>query len=353
MEREVDFIIVGQGLAGSTLALELLKRDMSVVVYDEPNENHCSVVAAGLFNPITGRAMAKTWNADLLFPFLIEFYSNAEKKLGEHFFYPMSVYRPFTSFQEQNEWMGKSAEPGMRPYLKQVFTHSEFMCHVYDDLGGLLLSQCGYVDTHLFMKAVRKNLVVQSSYCDEHFAEGDLILGEDFILYKNIKAKKVIYCNGVESRKSVFFKWLPLIPLKGETIHVKVDHEFAYIYNRGVYIVPSNPSGHYKVGATYNTKDFTTSITLEGKTELSKKLTELIRLPYEITNQYWGIRPTTADRRPLLGCRPDERKVVIFNGLGTKGISLAPYFANQLANWLMGQGTIDREVDINRFKFGK
>ena len=143
------------------------------------------------------------------------------------------------------------------------------------------------------------------------------------------------------------------MPLKGETIHVRIDREFKCIYNRGVYIVPTDKSGLYKVGATYDTQNLTEAVTERGRSELSEKLTELLKLPYEITTQNWGIRPSTADRKPFLGCLPQEKKVVIFNGLGTKGVSLAPYFANQLANWLLGQGEIDQEVDIGRFKFKK
>lgn len=353
IEKEVDFIIVGQGLAGSSLALELLERGRTVQVFDTPDKNHSSVVAAGLFNPITGRVMTKTWKADLLFPFLMDFYSKAEKSLAACFFFPMPLYRPFISVQEQNEWMGKSTTPGMQTYLKEVLTQSRFGNHVHDDFGGLLLSQCGYVDTNAFISSVRENLVRHNSFAQEHFIETELTLDENTVVYKNLKAKKIIFCNGGEASQSRFFGWLPFRLLKGETIHVQVDQEFDCIYNRGVYVVPTDRPGRYKVGATYNTKDLSPSVSSEGKEELVSKLNELLKLPYEITTQNWGIRPSTADRKPFLGSHPDEKNIVIFNGLGTKGVSLAPYFANQLAVWLTDGGVIDQEVDIKRFKFKK
>ena len=352
-EREVDFIIVGQGVAGSALALELMKRDKKILVFDQPDKNNSSTVAAGLFNPITGRIMSKTWKADLLFPFLMDFYSEAEKMLSAHFFNPMPLYRPFISVQEQNEWMGKSTDAGMQPYLKQIVTKSQFGNHVYDDFGGLLLSQCGYVDTNLFIAAVRKSLIAKESFRQDCFMESELVVDSNSVSYKKNKAAKVIFCNGNEGLKSQFFGILPFRPLKGETIEVKVDHEFEIVYNRGVYIVPSGKPGHYKVGATYNPRDLSESVTEQGKKELCDKLNELLKVPFEITNQNWGIRPSTADRRPFLGSYPFEKNVVIFNGLGTKGVSLAPYFASQLSNWLLGKGEIDPEVDINRFKFKK
>lgn len=353
IEKEVDFILVGQGLAGSALALELIKRNKTILVFDQPDKNISSTVAAGLFNPITGRIMTKTWKADLLFPFLIDFYSEAEKSLGTHFFNPMPLYRPFISVQEQNEWMGKSTEVGMKPYLKQIVTRSQFGNHVYDDFGGLLLSQCGYVDTNLFISAVRNSLIASGSFRQDYFTESELNVDANSVTYKKSKARKIIFCNGNEGLKSLFFGALPFRLLKGETIEVRLDHEFEIVYNRGVYIVPSGKSGHYKVGATYSPRDLSESVTEHARKELSDKLLELLKLPYEITNQNWGIRPSTADRRPFLGSYPWEKKVVIFNGLGTKGVSLAPYFASQLSNWLLDKGEIDPEVDINRFKLKK
>jgi glycine oxidase len=353
IEKEVDFILVGQGLAGSALALELTKRNKRILVFDQPDNNKSSAVAAGLFNPITGRIMTKTWKADLLFPFLIDFYSTAEKNLGAQFFKPKPLYRPFISVQEQNEWMGKSADVGMKTYLKQTFTHSQFGHHVYDDSGGLLLSQCGYVDTNLFISAVRKMLIANGSYSPDYFTEANLIVDTNAVFYSTIKADKVILCNGNEALNSIFFNTLPFRPLKGETIEVRIDQEFDVIYNRGVYVVPSGKTGYYKVGATYDPRDISSSITELARKELSDKLLELLKVPFEITNQDWGIRPSTADRRPFLGSYPDEKKVAIFNGLGTKGVSLAPYFASQLSNWLLEKGEIDSEVDINRFKLKK
>ncbi len=76
----------------------------------------------------------------------------------------------------------------------------------------------------------------------------------------------------------------------------------------------------------------------------------LLKTPYKFISQDWGFRPTTPDRRPILGEHPDLKNVIIFNGLGTKGVSLAPYFSAQLANWLSGKAEIQPEVNIKRFK---
>ncbi|MEL7021711.1 MAG: hypothetical protein AAGK47_08885, partial [Bacteroidota bacterium] len=60
-------------------------------------------------------------------------------------------------------------------------------------------------------------------------------------------------------------------------------------------------------------------------------------------------RPTVKDRRPFLGKHPDFSRLAIFNGLGTKGASLGPYFAQQMTNHLLQQTALEPDVDITRF----
>jgi len=346
---KVDYLLVGQGLAGSCLALQLIERGKTFVAFDQPLMNRASAVAAGLFNPITGRVMAKTWKADSLFPYLFSFYENAEIKLLKKFFFPQYLFRPFLTVEEQNDWMAKSEEPEWKNYIEETFIKSTFGTQVKDSLGGLFLKQCGYVDTLSFMAAVRAKLNEIDSYRVEYFNSELLLITDSHIEYNNLLADKLIYCGGITDVTNNYFKQLPIRPLKGETLRIKLTQSLDHIYNRGVYLVPDDQKLNYKVGATYNTQDKTTEVTQSARIELTVKLDELICLPYEITHQDWGIRPTTSDRRPILGSHPKEKKIIIFNGLGTKGVSLAPYFSAQLADWLIGVGEIDKEVNIQRF----
>ncbi len=127
--KQIDFIIVGQGLAGSALALQLLKRNKKILVIDRIVANSPSRIAVGLFNPITGRHMIKTWMADQLFPYLHQFYQEAEKLTQSRFFYPLSLYRPFATIEEQNEWMAKSADPLYHDYIENIFAKPARVLH--------------------------------------------------------------------------------------------------------------------------------------------------------------------------------------------------------------------------------
>ena len=77
---ETDFLIVGGGLAGSILAEVLIGQEKKIFIIDQHRENSSSLVAAGIFNPITGRRVVKSWRADELIPFAIDYYSGLEQK---------------------------------------------------------------------------------------------------------------------------------------------------------------------------------------------------------------------------------------------------------------------------------
>jgi glycine oxidase len=346
--RQVDYLIVGQGLAGSALAIQLIQRGKKVVVIDQPQKNTSSKIAAGLFNPVTGKKMTKTWLADVIFPHLHRFYEAAEKLTGQNFFHPMPLYRPFLTVEEQNEWMAKSADPTLTEYIETIFTASA-LPHVNDEYGGLMLRQSGYLDTELYMKAVHNWLLLTNSIWEGDFNNEDLKMHENGIFYKDWSASKIVFCQGEHTRFNPWFDWVPINALKGETLTVQTSFVPQQIINRGVYIVPSAPN-EVKVGSTYNFQDSEPVITEKARKELEEKLDGLVNFQYEIVGQEWGKRPTTPDRRPILGAHPKHPSLIIFNGMGTKGVSLTPYFSDVLARWMEGEGDLHNVVDVSRYK---
>ena len=64
MGAAVEFLIVGQGLAGTALAWELIWRGRDVLVVDAGEAVTSSKIAAGLVTPITGQRLALGWRVD-------------------------------------------------------------------------------------------------------------------------------------------------------------------------------------------------------------------------------------------------------------------------------------------------
>lgn len=349
MSIAVDYIIVGQGLAGSALAWELLSRGKRLMVFDEPLKNRASKISAGICNPITGRVMTKTYLADTLFPYLNRFYLDAEKSLSRKVFYPLPIYRPFLSSEEVIQWKMKMEFETMRTFVTHLQDEPLLSDSLNNPFGGLMVGQSGYLDVTGWTSAVQLSLIENNAYREEFFAENELEAG-DTIRYRDVVASKIIFCNGLSARQSSWFNWLPIKPLKGETVTVAMDIDASWIISRGVYLVPGKEANTFIVGSTYKHMPFEEAPSEEGLTQITSRLRELVRVPFRVIHQDWGIRPTVSDRRPLLGHHPANDNVVIFNGLGTKGVSLAPYFAKSLTDWMEDRAELPEEVNIYRFK---
>ncbi|GIV38164.1 MAG: FAD-dependent oxidoreductase [Cyclobacteriaceae bacterium] len=343
--QRVDYIIVGQGLAGSCLALRLLMCGKKVAVIDEGNPHAASRVAAGLFNPVTGKMPALTWMASELFSSLAIFYTEAEKYTRTSFYHPMPVYRPFISLAEQYAWMEKATAGEMDAFIQKIHHQQAFAEEVTNPYGGIELRQCGYINTANFLKAVKKVVAEQGIFMDEAFRESELRLASGYVQYSHLEAGKIVFCTGVSCIR--LFDFVPIRPLKGEVLKLQSSHRPQCIYNRGVYVVPEV----WIAGATYTKADQTCAITGAARTQLERGLNALIRFPCTITGQDYGFRPTLPDRRPVLGRHPQYPHVYIFNGLGTKGVSLAPYFSAQLLNYMENGVPLNQIVDVKRYIF--
>lgn len=103
------------------------------------------------------------------------------------------------------------------------------------------------------------------------------------------------------------------------------------------------------VGSSYNWEFNHSAPTKLFRQKTEQLLKEWLKIPFTITAHLSGIRPATLERRPFVGLHPLYPAIGILNGMGTKGCSLAPYFAKQLTDHLCYNGLITPEADIQRF----
>ncbi|HSJ69839.1 MAG TPA: FAD-dependent oxidoreductase [Anditalea sp.] len=345
---EVDFLLIGQGLAGTILSYRLLSAGKKVCIIDNAKANKSSRIAAGLYNPITGKKLVKTWNADKLFPEIKPLYKELENLLGQKFLYPTPIYRPFLSIEEQNEWMGYSGEENFEDYIQEIRTKSYYE-EVNDPYGGVLLKNSGYVDINTLLDAFQQKMKSEGILIDEDFSEELLEVNAAGVVYKNVRAKAIIYTNGLGAMKSRYFGYLPFAPVKGEILVLKQSFTPKEIINRGVFRI-TLPNGNHRVGSTYSWDDLDQGPTDRAKSEILEKYEKLITIPdKEIIEHSTGIRPATKDRKPFLGKHPDNENVYVFNGLGAKGVSLAPYLSLQMRDLLIFNEEVEKDVNISRF----
>lgn len=345
-DMEIDFLIIGQGLAGTTLGYLLQKEGYQVLIFDTPDQNQSSRIAAGLYNPVTGRKMVKTWMGEVIFPQIEPFYRELEELTGKKFLNSEKIYRPFLSIEEQNEWMGHSSDPEIQRFVESIFTESQYK-ELKDPFGGVLLKMAGWLNINELLEGMAgffgDRLVLES------FQEEMLNKKSNGWEYKGIQSKSLIYCNGLGAMQSRFFNFLPFAPVKGEILEVKQEFYPDYIVNRGVFRVPLENST-FRVGSTYTWHDLDLGPTESAKKELLEKLEELVKVEVsEVTSHKHGIRPATKDRKPFLGKHPADQSVYIFNGFGAKGVSLVPYFSLMMRDFILHSKPLLKEVDISRY----
>ena len=115
----VEFLIVGNGLAGTLLAFEMLDQKLDFRILASPEKSRASLVAAGMFNPLVFKRMTKSWMADQLLPVMNKRYHELEDKLNERFFFQKDILKPLSE-QEMLLWNERSVDPEFSKYIRSV-----------------------------------------------------------------------------------------------------------------------------------------------------------------------------------------------------------------------------------------
>ncbi|MHC0441989.1 NAD(P)/FAD-dependent oxidoreductase [Flavobacterium sp. 3-210] len=343
----LDYLIVGSGLAGISFAEVALKNNKTILLIDDKSQ-HSSRVAGGLYNPVILKRFSEVWNSQEQLVLMNEFYNRVEDKLKQKFNFKMPILRKFFSIEEQNNWFAASDKINLAPFLSSKLITRKFNgIESPYDYGEVL--HTGYVDTALLLEHYHKYLLENNFLLEESFDSGNIEFLDSGIQYKNIQARHIIFAEGFGMHKNPFFNYLPLDGTKGELFIIKAaDLNLDLIVNTSVFILPLGES-LFKVGATYNWFDKTDVPTEAGKQELLEKIKEIITCDFEIVKHFGGVRPTVADRRPLLGTHEVHKSLHILNGLGTRGVMLGPAMAQALYDHIENQVPLDKEADIKRF----
>jgi glycine oxidase len=345
------YIIVGQGIAGTVMALTLLEQGCSVRIIDNPSLSGASRVAAGLYNPIVFKRLVKSWKADELIPFMDEFYPGQETLLSTRFYYKKEIIKVFSDAPEKELWIKKGSDDVGRYMEKniQVDFLTDVLCA---NQGTAKVFSAGNLDARTFVNASREYFKSKGILLEEAFDYEKLEIGSDHAKYKGTRADKIIFCEGYRAVENPWFSWLPFKLTKGEVLTIRLEGKqipFDTVINKGVFVLPLGDD-LYRVGATYNWKDLSEDPTAEGREELIEKIKELLCIPFEVLAHEAGVRPTVSDRRPLIGLHPTHSCLAVFNGMGTKAVMLAPYFAGAFADHLLREVILDPEADIRRFR---
>ena len=343
---EIDYLIIGSGLAGITFAETCLAEQKTILVINDTSQNS-TTVAGGLYNPVVLKRFTKIWEAEAQLKISIPFYKSLEHKLQDKFLFEIPLLRKLNSIEEQNNWFSASDKPTLSDYLDSNLEtlHNEFVSNNYK-FGKV--NHTGFLDTKKLKESYTNYLISKKCYLEETFDYSKLVIQENHIEYNTIKAKQIVFAEGFGIHSNPYFNNLPLDGTKGELFIIKADNlNLNEIINSSIWILPIG-NALYKVGATYNWEDKTTHKTEEAKNELLTNLKDLISCELEIVEHLAGIRPTVKDRRPLLGRHHSYKNLYVLNGMGTRGVLFAPYLSEKLFQYIENEIELDNEISINR-----
>lgn len=345
--RNIDYIIVGCGLAGIAFCETLRANNKTFIVFDDASQKS-SIVAAGLYNPVILKRFTEVWKAKEQLSLALPLYAKIEKQLKIKVDFGLQILRRFSSIEEQNLWFNAMDKPKLEPFLSsQLVKNANPYIDAPHGFGEVL--QAGRLDTETLITAYKAFLKDSNGIIEAPFDYNALQISSDFLQYDNLRATKIVFAEGFGVKNNPYFSYIPLNGTKGEVLTIKAPKlKIDFAIKSSVFVIPISDD-LYTVGSTYAWDDKTNNSTEKARLELESKLKSFITCKYEVVNHLAGIRPTVNDRRPLIGQHPSYNNLFVLNGLGTRGVMIAPYVAKQLFEFIEKKHPLDKEISINRF----
>ncbi|MGZ8137606.1 MAG: NAD(P)/FAD-dependent oxidoreductase [Methylococcaceae bacterium] len=341
---QTDFLIIGQGLAGSLVAWELISRGYQVVIVDNGKEN-ASQVAAGLINPITGMRLVKTADIDQLLPAAKKCYAQLADFFRQSFFIEKPMLRFFRSHQELQNGLKRLHDPAYQNYLNSVCLTEKNTLANAAPYGYLEQKQTGYLLTRPLLKCLKDFFVNKGSYRVADFNYQAIQL-KPVLSWRDIFPKQIIFCEGYQAVNNPWFSWLPFQPVKGEIL--TLEHQMDLpdnMINVGNWMIPINHH-QIRVGATFDRENLNIEPTASGRDELLNTLKQISdKLPgATVISHQANIRPCTLDKQPFIGRHPQHKQLNIFNGFGAKGSVQIPWHSQRFADALLNGAPVYSDI---------
>ncbi|SDH09218.1 NAD(P)/FAD-dependent oxidoreductase [Winogradskyella thalassocola] len=346
--KDVDYIIVGCGLASISFCEQLRVNNKSFIVFNDDSQKS-SIVAAGLYNPVILKRFSEVWKAKEQLALALPLYSKIESELNIKIDYKLPILRRFTSIEEQNKWFTASDKPSLEPYLSlQLVKNDNPEIDAPYGFGEVL--HAGRLDTEMLITNYKNFLKKNNCLEERSFIHNGIQFIDNAIHYENLKAKHIVFAEGFGVKHNPYFNTIPLTGSKGEILTIKAPKlKIDYAIKSSVFVIPLGDD-LYNVGSTYNNDDKSNTPTEAAKEELISKLKTFITCDFQVVNHIAGVRPTVKDRRPLVGRHPKHHNLYVLNGLGTRGVMIAPYVADKLFKFIEHNESLDAEIDVNRFE---
>lgn len=345
---QTDVLVIGQGICGTMLSYFLQKAGKSFMVIDDDRPGTATATAAGIINPVTGRRYVYTWMIDTVMPYAVSVYEKMGAGLQVQAVTPKSIIDFFPSAQMRDAFATRLTEDDT--FLHSYPDQNHFNQFFNYDFGCGEIRPAYSVNLQLLVAAWRKKLFDENRLLAETFDVAALQVKNDGVQYGNINAAQIIFCDGINSAENPWFKMLPFSANKGEALLIEcADGTNEHIFKKGLMLAPTSMQHIYWVGSNYQWTFENDQPSAEFLKQTTTHLQNWLKVPFKVLAHKAAIRPATLERRPFVGFHPVHKNIGILNGMGTKGTSLAPYFANELAQHIAHGLSLTDEADVKRF----
>jgi glycine oxidase len=339
--KNFDFAVIGQGISGTLMSYFLSKAGKNVIIIDNNFSGSSSKIAAGIVNPITGKKFVKSWRVHEFLPEARLVYTELSQYLEIKTYTEANIIRSLYNVEDENVWLSRTADPEVKEYMLPDADTEEFGDKVskpfaYGELKGTF--QVHWSD---ILETYKLKWLAENRYLIDKFEYNHLEVQPGLFKYKELCFREIIFCEGYQAAANPYFENIGLAPSKGEVLLVRIQSAgFSKMYKDNIFIVHQYDDVYW-VGSGYEwnmTDDLPTDkMYIKLKTELER----ILKVPFEILAHQAAIRPTMFSRRPIFKCHPSIEGMYIFNGLGTKGSSIAPFAAKQFARYILEKNPED------------
>lgn len=345
-----DTCIIGQGLAGATLAWVLHQQGQRVAVVDDNEPSSSSRIAAGLITPVTGKRFVKSDHFDKLVTTAIKFYQTIETETETTFLNQQHSVRLFANKDERELFLKKSLThfPNAVQVLEKPINETFFET----SNGGFEMKQAARLNVPRYLDVSQKFFSEMNV-----FFESKIDIKKEIELTNNavripklgLTAERIIFCQGFSGSKNYWFQTVPFDAVKGEVLTVRIPQlNEPRVVHRGIWLAGIG-NDLYRLGATYDHEHLDLIPTPSGKEELCARLAEFLRLPFEVINHQAAVRPVIVRRQPVIGFHSQFSQLGYFNGLGSKGSLQAPWYAQLFSKTICKKKELPPEFDVAQY----
>lgn len=353
MTEILDCIIVGQGLAGSWMAVALAGRGWKLRVIDAGEPSSASRVASGMMTPLTGKRLVPTWRLDPLLSAAIAAYREQEAQMGCALVDSRPSLRIFNSEDECERWDKRSKNPELTSYLGDRVAAGAQLHGLNMPFGGCYLHGGARVDVQRWLSGVKDALVREGALVEQSLDLDHVTQEGELWQVGGMLTQRVVYCIGHRGSEHALTRGLAFKNARGDLIEVQAPVVSESLHLQAGVSLTALGQGRALVGGNYDWRDVYGGPNLGQRETLCARIQAVVGHPLSVLGHRSAIRPIVEGRVPVLGEIAGQSNAFVLNGLASKGTLWAPWMAKHLVDHMDGQGPVDPElcVEQRRLRF--